>query len=67
MALNQNIRNKRYECGMSQRELADAVGISQSMLCQIERGTKLPSLPIGRLIADALGCTIDELLDSSEA
>lgn len=35
MALNQNIKNKRYECGMSQRELADAVGISQALLHQI--------------------------------
>lgn len=32
------------------------------MLCQIERGTKVPSLPLGKEIADALGCGVEDLL-----
>lgn len=32
------------------------------MLCQIERGTKNPSLQIGKEIADILGCDLNSLI-----
>lgn len=32
------------------------------MLCQIERGTKVPSLPLGVELARLLGSTLDALL-----
>lgn len=38
-------------------------GISQPLLCQIERGTKNPSLPVGVAIAKALGTTAEQLLE----
>lgn len=62
MNVGQNIRRIRGERNLKQAYVAARVGISQAMLCQIERGTKNPSLQIGKAIADVLGCGLDELL-----
>ena len=62
MTLGENIRRKRLEALLSQEELGLKVGVRQEMICQIEKGTKLPSLPLGNAIAEVLGCTVDELL-----
>lgn len=61
-----NIRRKREEAGVTQAELATKVGVTQSMLCQIERGTKACSMPLGAEIARALGCKIEDILDDPE-
>lgn len=62
MTLGENIRRRRLEALLSQEELGLKVGVRQEMICQIEKGTKLPSLPLGNAIAEVLGCTVDELL-----
>lgn len=62
MNVGANIRRIREEKGIPQVWLAEQVGISQSMLCQIERGTKVPSLPLGVELAQALGCELEALL-----
>ena len=63
MNVGENIQRVRKQQKVSQADLAKTVGISQSMLCQIERGTKNPSLQIGKGIADALGCELEKLLE----
>lgn len=62
MSLGSMIRDRRMELGITQRELADTVGITQAMLCQVERGTKQPSMIVGVAIADALRCTVYDLI-----
>lgn len=62
MSVGENIRRTREEKAMTQAYVAEKVGISQAMLCQIERGTKNPSLQIGKEIADVLGCGLDCLV-----
>ena len=62
MTLGKNIRVRRQEAALSQEELGLKVGVTQEMICKIERGTKLPSLPLGIAIAEVLGCTVDELV-----
>lgn len=49
-----NIREKREKLGMSQKELAEACGIAQSTLCDIEMGRSNPSLDVAVKIAKAL-------------
>lgn len=49
-----NIREKREQLGISQKELADACGITQSHLCDIEQGRKKPSIDVAVRIARAL-------------
>ena len=63
MSVGANIKALRLALGMTQKELADNVNVDQSFICQIERGTKAPSLPLGRDIAAALGCDIKDLLE----
>ena len=63
MNVGENIRRNRQEKGLTQVYVAKQAGISQAMLCQIERGTKNPSLQIGKSIADILGCRLESLLE----
>lgn len=62
MNVGANIRRIRLEKDISQEQLAQQVGISQSMLCQIERGTKTVTLPLSVEIAAALRCDLDCLV-----
>lgn len=64
MSVSENIRRFREEKGISQAELARQVGVTQAMICQIERGTKIPSLPLGAEIAQALGREVANLLET---
>lgn len=66
MNVGENIRRIRTAKGIYQADLAKQAGITQAMLSFIERGTRLPSLPVGKLIADALGVTIDDLLGDAK-
>ena len=65
MNVGANIRSLRELAGMSQAELAEMVGITQSMLCQIERGTKACSMALGAEIAAALEVEIGDLVTDS--
>lgn len=62
MSVGMNIREKRRALDMTQKELAEKVKVDQSMICQIERGTKAPSLPLSIEIAEALKCRIEDLI-----
>lgn len=62
MNIGANIKSRREVLELSQAYVAKQAGISQPMLCQIERGTKNPSLQVGAEIARILQCNIDDLL-----
>ena len=63
MSIGENIKSRRKALNMQQGDLAKAVGVSQAMICQIERGTKVPTLPLSVEIADRLGCRIEDFLE----
>ena len=62
MSLNENIKNRRIKKQLTQEEFAEKVGVGRSMIAQIERGTKIPNMILGRDIACVLGCSMDELV-----
>lgn len=62
MGVGDNIKQLREAKGFSQRQLAQEAGISQAMLCQIERGTKNPSLPVALDLAGALEVRVERLI-----
>lgn len=66
MNVGRNIRNLREHRGITQVQLAEKVGITQAMLCQIERGTKNPSLQVGAEIAKSLSCKVEDLLAENQ-
>ena len=49
-----NIKERREELGLTQKELAEKAGITQSFLCDIEQGRSKPSIDTAIKIADAL-------------
>ena len=62
MSVGENIKGKRQSLGMTQESLANALGIGRSMIAQIERGSKIPNLMLGRDIARVLQCDLEELV-----
>ena len=61
-ALGRRIRAQRKLMSMTQAELAERVGVSSAFIGHIERGTRIASLETICRIADALECSIDELV-----
>lgn len=57
------IRVYRELRGLSARELADKTGISAAFLSEIENGKKEGGVSTLKKIAQALGVTIDDLVD----
>ena len=49
-----NIRERREQLGISQKELAEKCGITQSHLCDIEQGRNKPSIDVAVKIAKVL-------------
>lgn len=62
MSVGENIARIRTNNNMTQEELAKAVGISQSMVTQIERGSKIPSIILANVIAKTLGADIKDII-----
>ena len=57
-----NVEAARKKKGLTQEELADRAGVSQSMINHIERGRKKPSLDIAITIAREFNTTVDALV-----
>lgn len=62
MSIGTNIRKRREELQISQTNLAKAIGIKQPTMAQIERGSKVPSLILGKELARVLQCDLEELV-----
>lgn len=65
MSIGENIKTRRQSLGMTQEDLAGAIGIGRSMVAQIERGSKIPNMMLGRDIARVLGCGMEKLLEEA--
>jgi len=69
-AINENlgkrVRKLRADRGWSLEELANASGVSRSMLSEVEREKANPTLTVTFRIARAFGMTLQELIESAE-
>lgn len=63
--IGRNIRQRRLELGLSLESLADTSGVSSTMLSEVERGRKNPTVKLAYQIALALGCSLNDLLEES--
>ena len=52
--------------GLSQRQVAEALGISQSSYAMIEGGHRHPRKEVEKKLADFFGVTVDELFFSQD-
>lgn len=67
MNIGENIRLRRIAKRMTQEELGKKAAVSATMISYIETGLKPLSLKTGYLIAKALGCTVDELIEEEKS
>lgn len=58
------IEAMRKKKGLTQEELAEKVGVSQSMINHIEKGKKRPSLDTAVALANEFNTTVDSLISS---
>ena len=56
-----NIKKFRIEKNITQKELADKVGITQQMMSNYENGYSIPSIKLARKIADIFESSIDAI------
>jgi len=63
--LGLRVKQHRKDKGWTQQEAAKIMGISPAFLGHIERGTRRASIDTLVVIANAFGCSTDELLRDS--
>lgn len=66
-AMGRRIRRARLRAGISQQEVADAIGVGVTSVSRWEVGTRVPSAVRLAKLARVLGVSVDFLLDGQEA
>lgn len=61
------LRARRVSLGLRQYEVANTARISKGTLSELERGTRNPSPVVLRQLAEALQCTIADLMPARRA
>lgn len=62
MSLGESFRKARVKRNITQKELAEKIGVNESMIAQIENGYRPPSAKILKATAENIGCSADEIL-----
>ena len=60
--MGERVKRRREALNVQAAELAESIGVSRSMISQIERGKAYPSILTLKKIADALHITVGELI-----
>lgn len=66
MAKNLKIKAARAERDLTQKDLAEAVGVSRQTINAIEKGEYNPTINLCRAICRVLGKTLDDLFWEAE-
>ena len=61
LKISERLKEMRKSKGLTQKELADKAGVSESYICQIENG-KMVSLNKLDKLAEVLGCKVKDLV-----
>jgi len=61
------LREVRARYGVSQEELAKAVGVTRQAIIAIEKGRCIPSLPLALKIARFFGLKVEDIFQLDEA
>ncbi len=64
--MRNRVRELRVERGLSQAELAAALGVSRQTVISIESGRYLPSLPLAFRIARFFKLSVDAMFDPDD-
>lgn len=66
MTLGERIRLKREWLGMTQKDLAKALGVTPQYISVLEKDKRIPSLPLAVRLARQLGVNVDYLATGQE-
>jgi len=64
--MRNRVREQRTQRGLSQAEVATALGVSRQTVISIENGRYLPSLPLAFRIARFFDMPVDKMFDPDE-
>jgi putative transcriptional regulator len=64
--MRNDIRERRLELGLSQAELANAMGVSRQTINSIETERYTPSLPLALALGRFFKASIEEMFDADE-
>ena len=64
--MRNSVRSERVGRGLSQADLATALGVSRQTVISIENGRYLPSLPLAFTIARFFDLTVDKMFDPDD-
>jgi len=64
--MRNRIRDQRRQRGLSQAEVAAALGVSRQTVISIENGRYLPSLPLAFRIARFFDVPVDKMFDPDD-
>lgn len=61
------LKKLRERAGLTQRKLADALGVTITTISSWERGVKEPNLTFAQVkqVTEVLNCTLDELVEAT--
>lgn len=62
MTIGENLRRIREERGIEQARLAEAAGVSQAFISQVESNRRTLPLAVAVDAAQFMNCTVDELV-----
>jgi putative transcriptional regulator len=63
--LNNDVRKRRTEQGLSQAALGQVLGVSRQTINAIEKGRYLPSLPLAIALARHFGTSVEEMFSDN--
>ena len=64
--MKNTVKELRSQIGLSQADLAGAMGVSRQTINSIETGRYLPSLPLAMSLARFFESTIEEIFDVND-
>ncbi|MDX6565128.1 MAG: putative transcriptional regulator [Gaiellales bacterium] len=64
--MKNNLRERRVQAGLTQAELAAALGVSRQTVISIENGRYLPSLPLAFRIARLFEVPLEHVFELTE-
>lgn len=62
----ENLRNARNAQGMTQRELAQQIGITANCISMYESGRRMPNIETVSLMSDVLNISLEDLVPHSD-
>lgn len=67
MSFQERLRNARKNCGLTQQQVAQKLGVTPSTYCGYETGKREPDVEKVKLLASILHISADALLDTNYA